>query len=319
MKSKNPVYLNKLGNGVIPLFLLLLVGCSEWNDNPADNGKLFLDLSSIQRKLGILMPEKRLNEKNVIVPEDTASTTEVKALVVGALVVTSRNTPYTRDIALSGAVEESMKTDLQNSVDFFKIVRLPTADKTIMLKLPPSTAENWQPIVVGLRTVPELLENLADNNHEDSDIYYGFSSKFYKTDNINNNEIIKLTLFRNCLGDAPPKGCASFDSSIDKNPIVKASVEIIGVTYNGGTVYSSSSFPILVHQSTDETVAVTSLSSIRDQIKLLVTSVSDLTIQTTHSGNPAESAACQALYTSSSLTVEQLKAACEIQENKIKF
>lgn len=319
MKFKIPVYRKMPGYRVIFLFLLLLGGCSEWNDNPAETGNLLLNLRSIQHQLGIVIQENRLNEKSVTVPEDTASTTEVKALVVGALVVTSRSTPYSKDIALTGAVEEGMKTDLQNSVDFFKIVRLPTADKNIPLKLPPSTAGNWQPIVVGLRTVPALLENLADTEHQDSDIYYGFTSKFYSTDNINNNEIIKLTMFRNCLGTAPPKGCATFHSNIDKNPIVSASVEIIGVTYNGGTDYSSSSFPIIVHLSTDEAAAVTSLASIRDQIKLLVTTVSDLVIQTTHSGNPAESAACQALNTSSSLTVTQLKAACEIQEYKIKF
>ena len=71
--------------------------------------------------------------------------------------------------------------------------------------------------------------------------------------------------------------------------------------------------------STDETAAITSLVSIRNQIKLLVTTVSDLAIQTTHSGNPAESSACRALNTSSSLSVAQLKAVCETQEYKIKF
>lgn len=326
MKFKIPVNQKTLIFRGIFLILLLVGGCSEWNNNPAETGKLLLNLLSIQHQLGIVTQVNRPNEKSVTVPQDTSSTSEVKALVVGALRVTSRDTPYSKDLAMTDAVEEGLKTDLQNSVDYFKIVKLPTADESVVLKLPPSTAGNWQPIAVGLRTVPAVLANLSDTEHKGSDIYYGFSSKFHNTDDFKDNEEIKLSLFRNCLGNTPPKGCATFHSKIDTNPIISASVEIIGVTYNGGIEYSSSSFPILVRLSTDETAAVTSLVSIRNQIKLLVTTVSDLAIQTTHSGNPAESSACRALNTSSSLSVAQrkvllllLKAVCETQEYKIKF
>ena len=44
------------------LILLLIGGCSEWNNNPAETGKLFLNLLSIQHQLGIVTQVNRPNE-----------------------------------------------------------------------------------------------------------------------------------------------------------------------------------------------------------------------------------------------------------------
>ena len=74
MKFKIPVNQKTLiFRGIFPI-LLLVGGCSEWNNNPAETGKLLLNLLSIQHQLGIVTQVNRPNEKSVTVPQDTSST-----------------------------------------------------------------------------------------------------------------------------------------------------------------------------------------------------------------------------------------------------
>ncbi len=67
--------------------------------------------------------------------------------------------------------------------------------------------------------------------------------------------------------------------------------------------------------TTAATAAISNLETLRDEITAAGNTITSLTVRSTHTDNTAESAACQAL--DSSASVSQLETNCEVQLNKI--
>ncbi|MBU2646544.1 hypothetical protein KKI24_17685 [bacterium] len=304
---------------ILPLFIL--GSCKDLsNDPPEESGNLVVNLGEIQRQLGYATQSSGSNGRSdsVTVPGATDASNEVKSLLVGAFVVNTRNTPYTKDVAITDAIEENLKDELAGSVDYIKIVDLPTANDYIEFPYPKSELSRWQVIAVALNFRIKEFAELGEDTHEDSILYFGFSENFYRSNTIGENEQVAVQMNRACLTN-PVKGCATYDDSLTGTPVVTAAVEILGVRFNANTTdfASSVSFPIIVRTSADATAAINSLKTVRSAITAAGNTITSLTVRSTHSKNTAESTACKALADNASATVAQLSASCEVQLNKI--
>ncbi|OGG96590.1 MAG: hypothetical protein A2527_03260 [Candidatus Lambdaproteobacteria bacterium RIFOXYD2_FULL_50_16] len=286
------------------LLLLSFSGCKELNNHPAPE-MVKVDIRGLKAQLGY---SSTANSAISGQPASPAND-EVKSLLIGALAVTTRSTPYTKDTAITPEVSKNLETELTNSVNFFTLVALPTTKDYIEFKVPPPAAGKWQVIAVGLKTQPEKLGNLSDPEHEDSAAYYGFVESF-----LTFNEVGKtpydLSLYRACLISKPPKGCATFDDSLTGTPIVTAAVEIQTILVND-KAYSpiTLTLPLIAQTDAEASAAITGLNTELTGIKAAYSSVTSLTIQTTHSKNAGEAAACQA----------GTYSACQVQSYRVSF
>jgi fructose 1,6-bisphosphatase len=120
---------------------------------------------------------------------------------------------------------------------------------------------------------------------------------------------------RACLANETVRGCATYSNILSVDPIVTSAVEIVDVKINDVSDYSYSDFPIIVRSETDAALAISDLNSIKDYYSLVIGD--DLTIETTHSKNPLETDACQALADDSFVSVNELTAECEVQTYKV--
>jgi len=324
MKQIHTGWLKPLALTVTALGLVMgLLGCKELNNNPPpadESPQVRIDLQSIQRQLGFgeISPSSTSTEKPLFgfSTQDDAVTTPAKSLLIGALAVTRRSTPYTNDIAINRSLTSFFGSDLTDSGDFLRLITLPTSADTIEFKVPPSSAGHWQVLAIAFETQPKLISNLSDTEHENAAIYYGITDKFLSADDIGETPIA-LKLKRVCLLESPPKGCASFAKSLTGTPIVTASVEIVGIKVNG-TEFTSSlvNLPIMVRNDAEVSYANTQLATIRDEIREQLT-VSTLTVQATHTENPLESEACRALTgvdNQNEYTNVRLKTHCEVSD-----
>lgn len=316
---------------LIALFFLTFSACKSFdNDPPEESGKgLVIDLREIKKQMGVPTASGASGISNSIYPEETEATSKVLGVVLGTMVVTKRDTPYTKETPLTDAVIDDIEKDLTNSIsfiEFYPIGDLIGKDFIELPKTPPPTSGHWQVIVAGTNVVVEKAEDLEDE--DDPIIYAGFSERFYYSDQIKENEEINVEMVRVCFVDNPAKGCATFDDKWSKDPIVTSAVEILGAYYTYGTsdatadVSTDVSFPIIVRSASDATNAISSLKTVRDLMKVNATEnshdVKSLTIRTTHSMNTThESSACTALRNSNSVTVSQLETNCSVQLNKV--
>jgi hypothetical protein len=174
---------------------------------------------------------------------------------------------------------------------------------------------------VAFSTQPELVSDLSTEEHENSAIYFGVKEQFFTAENMGNTPI-PIRMQRVCLQGTPPKGCATFGASLTAEPVVTASVEIVGVRANGVDYTPSSvDFPIFVRTADDVTSAINSLKTIRDEIKNSLTATS-MTVRATHSENTTESANCQALSNATNeneFTNTQLRTHCEVSDYQVTY
>jgi len=306
--------------------VLALAGCKELsNDPPEKYGNLVVSLKDIQAQMGIKAAQKSNTrgserQQSVSVPTATEATDAVASLLVGAFVVTSRETPYTADVAITSEIEDNLKEELSGSIDYITIVDLPTEKDYIEFPYPKSTLSKWQVIAVGLNFAIKEFGELAEDEHKDSILYAGFSDRFYQADTIGENEVVDVPMFRACLTN-PVKGCATYTDILTDDPVVTSAVEILGVRYNDAAsdfAASGVSFPIIVRNETQATAAKEKLKSIITQIRAAGVTINSLTVRSTHTMNTAyESAACQAYKNSEGVTVAQLEAVCEVNLAKI--
>ncbi len=301
---------------ILPVFVTS--GCKELsNDPPESSGNMVVNLGDIQKQLSVSSTNNSSNgqSQSVTVPGSSPASDEVKSLLVGAFVVTTRDTPYTKDVPITDTVEDDLKDELSGSVDYIKIVSLPTEKDYIEFPYPKSELSKWQVIAVALNFDINQFAELGEDDHENSILYFGFSDKFYKSNTIGENELVTIDMTRACLSNNTVLGCATYNDSISGTPIVTTAVEILDVRYND-TVFSTSSvtFPILVHSAGDVAGAVSSLEQVRSEIISAygASNITSLTVRTSHSKNTDESAACQ-----SSTSLTDLTDNCENQLNKI--
>ncbi|MDH5560553.1 MAG: hypothetical protein OEY59_06810 [Deltaproteobacteria bacterium] len=308
--------MKKLTSGIIGISLVfaLLTGCGELNDNPSPSKRrMTVDIGNAKKVLGF--SQASVSTKNIYVPEDTPATSEIKSLMVGAMVVTKRTTPYTNDMTITDQVMDDASADIANSINFLKIVQLPTSMDFIEFDIPPPSAEKWQIIMVGLRTAPLTVSELSNDGHKNSPAYYGFSDNFITADEAVAAPIT-LTLKRACLLSVPPKGCAIFSDTLTNNPVVSAGVEIVGIKINDMEYTPVNiDLPIIVSDDASVDAAKLELASFRDnEIIGTFDPIDSLSIITTHAQNPAESLYCRALFANTDATSGDYIEACEESE-----
>jgi len=300
---------------------LIMTGCQDLsNDPPQESGNLVVNLGEIQKQLGYSSQSHSSKQRldSVTVPGTSDATDQVRSLLVGAFVVNTRDTPYTKDVAITEDIEENLKDELAGSVDYIKIVNLPTTNDYIEFPYPKSELSKWQVIAVALDFPIKEFGELGEDEHSESILYFGFSTDFYKASTIGADEQVTIGMTRACLTNAV-KGCATFNDSLAGNPVVTPAVEILGVRYNNATndFSSSVSFPIIVRTTADATAAIDALKTVRGEIIDAGNPITSLTVRSTHTMNTAESPACKSLQDVSDATVTQLETHCERQLNKI--
>ena len=308
--------------GIFFILFTLLPGCGEFNDNPRETKmKLTVDISELKKQFGYSSDNKDSLDKAVRGIDDleeTPATSAVKSLVIGAIVITARDTPYTIDEALTDEDMEDIEDDVLNSAAYIDFVNLPTSDDTIEFLVPPPSAGNWQVAAIGVNFKMEYLEELDETEHDDAVMYYGFTPIFYKYDDIEEDTVFSLTMKRNCLANEEihPNGCATYSNILSDDPIVTPAVEIVDVKINDKSV-SYSDFPIIVRsEAVSDTNVVTSGTAVNilEGFKDSSLDIEDtLTVFTTHSKNPLETDACTDLADDPSATVNELKNNCEVQ------
>ncbi len=322
MKIKNKgLYTTVISIGIYLIFFTLLPGCGEFNDNPRETKmKLTVDINELKKQFGYSSDNQDSLDKairGISDIEETDATSAVKSLVIGAIVVTTRDTPYTTDEALTDENMEDIEDDVLNSAAYIGFVNLPATEDTIEFLVPPPSAANWQVAAIGVNFEMEYLEELDETDHDDAVMYYGFTPEFYHHDDIEEDKIISLTMKRNCLANEEiyPNGCATYSNILSDDPIVTAAVEIVDVKINDTSV-SYSDFPIIVRSEAGAGNVVTSATAVNilEGFKDSSLNIEDtLTVLTTHSKNPLETDACKALADESSATVDELKNNCEVQ------
>ncbi len=95
---------------------------------------------------------------------------------------------------------------LRNSTDFIGLIHLPTEENYIEFNVPPQSSGNWQVTAVGLRTQPDKLSELSNEEHGESLIYFGFIEKFETRDSVKSRPI-GITLYRACQIEAASSDC----------------------------------------------------------------------------------------------------------------
>ena len=297
MKIKNRgLYTAVISIGIYLILFTLLPGCGEFNDNPRETKmKLTVDISELKKQFGYSSDSDNEDslEKAVRSISDlpeTEATSAVKSLVIGAIVITARDTPYTTDEALTDEDLENIEDDVINSAAYIGFVNLPTTEDTIEFLVPPPSAANWQIAAIGVDFEMKYLDELGEDEHDDSIMYYGFTPRFYNYDDIEDTPI-SITMKRACLANETVRGCATYSNILSVDPIVTSAVEIVDVQINDVSVLPYSGFPIIVRSETDAEAAIIILNDIKNNDPSL--GIGDnLTIITTHSLSPLETDAC---------------------------
>ncbi len=314
--------------GIVFTAGLIVLGCKQFNDDPAERSDtITVDVQKIQNQLGYTKADavksQNSGSSNISPPTDTDASNAVRSILIGAMVVTSRSTPYTSTTALTEAEVENMEDDLLNSVNYFKMINLPTTSTYLTFDVPPETAGNWQVVAVGLDFDISVFDDLSKEEHDGAVIYAGFVERFFTRNDVGDGVLgDDLLMKRACLNSETVKGCATYNVDINDDPVVTAAVEIVGVQYttSSGTEDASGDFPILVRSSSGTGVlspseAIEELIGIRDAITVDPAEIISLTVLTTHMKNTSlESSACTSLLDANIDTTSDLTSVCDTQE-----
>jgi hypothetical protein len=281
-----------------------LSGCS--NDNPReDGGTITVDIRGIKQQLG---GGSGGFSTSTTGPGDSPATTDVKSLIIGAVVITFTDTPLTSDTNIDSGLEDKLADDVINSINYFSIVDLPTSDDFVEFKVPPPGADHWQVAAIGTRNKIAVFEDLSD---ESVAIYYGFTPQFYNTSG-DSGPTVDIEMKRACFIDDPPAGCAAYGDSYEA--VVTSSVEILQVSNQGGNLSlpGSHAYPIKVRDGgatggncNGTTPCAPSYVETILQTISGASGATALTVEVSHQQANGQSTACQ-----SATTVGNLRTEC---------
>lgn len=170
-----PTSFARWGTGLAALLagtaLVLLAACGQFNDEPA--GRVTAKLSFP----GTVGAAATASTPLLAGPDATCTTvecTEVKTVVVGAVVITHRLEPYTDADQVDDVNEDEIEDDILNAVVYFEIVPVNGVDEPVSFLIPPDAAGPWMLIGVGLRYSISTLGELQDLP-DDAPIWFGFT------------------------------------------------------------------------------------------------------------------------------------------------
>lgn len=165
------------------LFLVMIVSalifssCKELSNEKSDDTRFVVDMAHIKNQL-------EGPGTNAITGSGGA-----KGLVIGAIVVTSRDTPYSSGETLTEAEEDTLVDELINSLNYITIANLPIAADFIEFLIPPDTAAHWQVVVIATSNSLSRLDDV------DADLitHTGFSTKFYESSTLG-SEVVQINM-----------------------------------------------------------------------------------------------------------------------------
>ncbi len=178
----------------------------------------------------------RLRPDVVTGPGNTATTTYVLSLVIGAVVITFQDAPLGENTPITDALKDSLKNDVINSVKYFQLVQLPTSTPTVEFAAPPATAGHWQVAVIGLPNTINVLQDLSNTIDSQPPVYFGFNLNpdksgdgVFLTTDAASGATVNMTMRRACVVNHPPLGCATFMPTAGSAAQVTSGVEVVGV------------------------------------------------------------------------------------------
>ncbi len=166
-----------LGVVLLAGLLLALGGCGEFNDDPTDGG-LAVRFAFADGAQSTTAGDDGLAGVEGI--EFTGQGEEVVTVVVGPIVITHEKVigggiqPYETADEVTDRQRDLLQDDAEESVQFLRIVQLPTSSDTVEFTIPPGNAGPWQLIAVGLRNRRTVLGDITS----DDPIWYGFIGEF---------------------------------------------------------------------------------------------------------------------------------------------
>ena len=159
--------------------VLFLSSCKEFSNDESESKTISVDLGKILQQIN-----GDSSSKSIDAPDG------VKALVIGAIVVTERDTPYTSDTVMTDAVEDEIVDQLVNSINFITIVNLPVSGDYINFLIPPETSAHWQVVVVTTDFPVTTLSDLDGYEDDGGELTHkGFTPKFYTSETVGNDVI----------------------------------------------------------------------------------------------------------------------------------
>ncbi len=171
------------------IFALVSIGCKEMS-NEADGSKtLTIDLANIKEQLEPVGPAPSLLGAS----SGSITSSTVKSLVLGAIVVTSRSDPYLSTTKVTEKIEEDLKQEAINSVNYLSVVDLPINEDYIEFLVPPQTAGKWQVAVVSFDFNLDVLADWEDYESKGKILHKGFTEGFYTFDTIG-EQIIQIDM-----------------------------------------------------------------------------------------------------------------------------
>jgi len=311
---------------LLPLLLgtvLTLGSCAEWNDNPGNTVRV--SLYDIRNQMGFENTLSTLLNG----PEDSAATTGVQALVIGAM---KTDVAYTENDTITVALVDEIKAKAEASAQYFTIVHLAGSPDFVEFEVPPATAGTWQMVAIGTKSAITSLNQLTGG---DEAVYVGMEFGTLRTSD--NTANVDLTLQRACLLNSPPLGCAQITATAVPgfSANVTTGVEILSVdvwdsTGAGWLPLGSTSaldgqlsflYPLKVRAGAAVSTSCGGAteceqSTIAGQLALSLATyfngyngaTADVRVRTTHQLNPAATAAC-----ANQSTVGLLEVECSIE------
>ena len=332
MKTKFKKRLGTVTVAVTALLLsTLLAGCEAFNDNGlSSSGSLTVSVTDLQGQLGFLR-----DSNGVFLPtSDTPATSQVEALVVGAIVIRSRSEaegPYTAETPIT-SINDQLSQDIQDSGNNLVLVPLTQGEvvESVDVPMPNPGSDKYQILAAALDHNPGTIENMATTAGQDAIKYIGFNQEFLETTpgwdmNVYGTDTpaaITLEMKRACLIGNPqdqatmPKGCARFFPSGFFS--VSSAVEILSVVDENGVEIApnGASYPLIVRADPDAPNEYTPATVYSTQFAQgagplpAVSAASRLTVTVSHMLANDASAACSALENTSP-TVAAILASCE--------
>jgi hypothetical protein len=176
---------------VIAAAALVLTACGNTNDHSAPTMNAVVSFAGAGMSTGLISGPPA--------PEEP-----VVSLVVGAVVITYRDTPVQNiEVAnLSDQQKNDLTDDALQSAAYLTIVDLPLADDSVSFLIPPATSGNWQLVGVGSRIHIDVLQDFDDN--KDAATWFGFTEEF-EGGKINPGDTKDLELSPGCSLDSPPE------------------------------------------------------------------------------------------------------------------
>jgi len=281
----------RLAGAALAILSLLALAACDGNSNPPDRPTLRVDLASIKQQLGGGAGGGALSTRG-IGQSGSPATTQVYSLVVGAVVITFTDQALASDTTLSDTLTDALEEDVKNSIVYFKIVDLPTAEDFVEFNLPPEAAGFWQVAAIATRAPISTFDDLSQDS---IGVYYGFDGVRRRT--VGTTENVNLDMRRACLITTPPLGCAQYN--LDRNSMVSPGVEIVGVVDSqNASIAGTTPLPIVVRDTVSTNCATgcspAAAAALLNAMTVANSGITGAVIKTTHQLSPGQPSNCTA-------------------------